>query len=265
MTIAISCRLKPSISRPPHRILQQSFQQNFQQSIRAGRAASYATNSASIQPGEYFRVWCRDHGIFLPYEMKGLGFKLPSNPFKLNVLVSRRHCVDVTSMKYFDKFEHPFGRTMFDFYIAKKNRPLWYSAWGGIGARPFVCSTAKRKIEHAVRDALASHGYDREGRRMASAEDSVVQDLFGTLKINTMEPKLVCNAEFADLLKQMELIVRAVEIELRRGRDGRHLTPASRPKPRQDSQAAARPTTSARGHGPELGRITNNAITKRPW
>lgn len=189
--------------------------------------------TADVQPGDYIRNWCREHEIAFPNHMRSLKAKLPKNPFQLSAFCSRHHCIDIKSMRYFDKYEHPFARTVFDIYVAKKKTPLWYGVFGGTGARPFVVSTAEQKLKHALRDALASHGYDRDGRRMASVgDDSVIADLFGTLKLSTAEPKMVCNSKFADLVRDMEFVVGVAEVELRRGRDGRHL---SDPAPRQQS------------------------------
>ncbi|RYP20686.1 hypothetical protein DL765_002636 [Monosporascus sp. GIB2] len=172
--------------------------------------------------------WCREHGIAFPNQMKGLKARLPKNPLRLGVFFSRRHCIDNKSMRYFDKAEHPFARSMFDFYIAKKKTPLWYDSWCTPNARPFVISTARRRIKHALRDALAARGYDRDGRRTGNdPEETVVIDLFGTLNIHSPEPKMVCNTKFAELVEQMSWVVGAAELELRRGKDGRHLATVS--------------------------------------
>lgn len=213
--------------------------------------------AADVQPGDYVRNWCREHEIAFPNHMKSLKTKLPKNPFKLSVYCSRHHCIDIKSMRYFDKYEHPLARTIFDIYIAKKTTPLWYDAFGGVGARPFVVSTAEQKLKHALRDALASRGYDRDGRRMASAaDDSVVADLYGTLKLTSADPKVVCNGKFADLVKDMEFIVGVAELELRRGRDGRHLSTPAPPRQQNSPRGGSNNWKDTRQRGDRTARST---------
>ncbi|KAK7743651.1 hypothetical protein SLS62_010554 [Diatrype stigma] len=218
-------RLQPSVIQVARRIPARSFRTERPQGINEGPAFSPPPSgpNADVQPGDYVWAWCKEHDIALADRMKGLRVKQLDNRFKLSVFTSRQHCIDITHMRYFDKYEHPYARTMFDVYIAKKKATLWYKAWAGSSALPFVISTAERRIKRAIRLALESRGYDRDGRRMETADgrrtragaDAV--DLFGTLKIQTAEPKLVCNVKFAELQERIDKIMGMVEIELRRG------------------------------------------------
>ena len=186
-------------------------------------------------------AWFAKHGIALPPAQK-VGAKLGGNPFKMSASFSRQHCVDSTSMKYFDRYEHPFSRTILDIYVEKKRTaPFWYYVWGGAGLagiKSIVSSTAKARIRHAIRDALASRGYDRDGRRLpltapkpgedATAADAAIAavtpapqaDLVGTLKVQTVDPKKVCNAKYVDVLADVDKIVGLAEIQLRHGGGG---------------------------------------------
>ncbi|RYP21332.1 hypothetical protein DL767_009283 [Monosporascus sp. MG133] len=237
MTIAILGRPLPLISRFPRVFLrsigteQHSRRDSGPRRPPDGQAFGGVDDGGMfVQPGEHVISWCREHDIAFPNQMKGLKARLPKNPLRLGVFFSRRHCIDNKSMRYFDKAEHPFARSMFDVYVAKKKAPLWYDSWCTPNARPFVISTARRRIKHALRDALAARGYDRDGRRTDNdPEETVVMDLFGTLKIHSPEPKMVCNTEFAELVEQMSRIVGVAELELRRGKDGRHLATLSAP------------------------------------
>ncbi|KAL7621307.1 hypothetical protein AAE478_008627 [Parahypoxylon ruwenzoriense] len=201
-----------------------------------------------IQPGEHVYSVCRKHNIAFPTNLRGTkGWKLGTNPCKLNILVSERHCFSATSMKYLDKFIHPFASSILHMYIAKTSQPLWYSTYSQPVALPFPCRRAARKVKHAFRDALAAHGYDREGRKLASDEGRI-RELYGTVRIACGDPKATCNIKFAELLEQMNSIVDVIERVLGRDkfgspimttqrsqnpRRGTQPTPAPKPKPKQ--------------------------------
>lgn len=241
MSPRATCRPQPSAIQAVRRILMRNFSAERPLAMNdfdiwRGMRYSPPPNgpNANVHPGDYLWAWCKEHDIALADRMRGLRVKLSdNNRFRLSVFTCRQHCIDITHMRYFDRYEHPYSRTMFDVYIAKKKETLWYKAWAGATALPFCTSTAERRIKHAMRDALAKRGYDRDGRRMATAQpggrapaDNGVADLFGTLKVQTAEPKLVCNVKFEELLEPIDKIIGMVELELRRGRNGRHLSPS---------------------------------------
>ncbi|OTB03962.1 hypothetical protein M426DRAFT_23283 [Hypoxylon sp. CI-4A] len=208
-----------------------------------------------ITPGDYVNSVCRKHQIAFPNIMRGLReARLPENPCKLMVVAAERHCFDLSSMKYFDKSEHPFAKSMLDIYIARKKQPLWLSTFSMAVASPFPCRMARKRIQHAFRDALAAHGYDREGRRIATDDSGVISELYGSVRITCGDPKAACNIKFADLLEQVNKIVSAVEVALARDKNGRHIhgmgTPQRNKKPQSgpSSNWTNRKTTNSQSN-----------------
>ncbi|KAI1634488.1 hypothetical protein F4809DRAFT_618305 [Biscogniauxia mediterranea] len=185
------------------------------------------------------KVWeaCKKYRIKMWSDLRGLkGVKLPGNICKLNVSTSRSHCFDIKSMKYLDKFEHPFTQSVLDLYIAQSGKPLWYNAWaasGASGASPFPCSKAAKRMTHALRDALAAYGYDRDGRRIVTGGTADgtsegpgnvnIKELYGTLKVGCMDAKAVLRTKFVDLVEMAKVIIRCAENELGRDYKGYHI------------------------------------------
>ncbi|KAI8632951.1 hypothetical protein F5Y19DRAFT_334726 [Xylariaceae sp. FL1651] len=191
-------------------------------SVRGFVSRTEEDHTPEVEPGQHVVAACKQHGIFFPSENKFVkGLKLGGNPFKLSVRASQRHCLEVKSMKYFDKVEHPFTKSLLDIYIEKTNQPLWLSCFA-YGASPFPNKTASRKLRHALRDALAAAGYDRFGRKvLTDGESSAIADLYGTLSVVSSDSKAVCNAKFVDLLEAAKSILSSAEIQLRRDKNGR--------------------------------------------
>ncbi|OTA56901.1 hypothetical protein K449DRAFT_156651 [Hypoxylon sp. EC38] len=184
-----------------------------------------------IQPGQHVHSVCREHYIFFPNSLRPLKeVKLKVNPCSLTIVASQRHCIDMNSMKYLDKFEHPFAKSVLKMYVEKKKEPLWYTVSSHTVALPFPCKEGARRVRHAFRDALAAYGYDREGRRVATDNSSTIADLYGTVRISTANPKAACNIKFADLLSQAKQIVSGVELALARDKNGRYINATSRPQ-----------------------------------
>ena len=198
----------------------------------------------NVYPGDHVLAWCDKHNIGLPV-VAALKCKLSPNTFKLTASISHQHCIESTVLKYFDRFEHPLTLNMFDIYEAKQKAPLWTYAWGGMGLagnRAMVASTAKRRLKHAMKDALAGRGYDGDGRRLPTTPEEVATpELFGTLKIQTAEAKSVCNAKFADVLKDVDFIIGEALVHLRRGGNNwRPQVSSSRPPQKQQQQQQRR-------------------------
>ncbi|KAI0838248.1 hypothetical protein F5Y06DRAFT_287351 [Hypoxylon sp. FL0890] len=186
-----------------------------------------------IQPGEHVTSFSREHRILFPgpHTLRGLkGFKLKENPCKLGITASQSHCFDVPSLKYLDKNEHPFAKSILQMYLEKKKEPLWYTVNSHQVASPFPCKEGARRVKHAFRDALAAYGYDREGRRITMDGSSVIMDLYGTLRINVGDPKAACNTKFADLLEQAKKLVSRLELALARNEYGRHINTMDGPQ-----------------------------------
>ncbi|KAI1362487.1 hypothetical protein F5Y08DRAFT_311978 [Xylaria arbuscula] len=194
---------------------------------------------AAVRPGQHVLSVCRQYDISFPDELRFVKrLKLPPNPYKISVTISQNHCFLHQSMKYFDRFEHPFAKSLLDIYIEKKKEPLWFSALA-YGGSPFASRTAARKINHALRDALAAAGYDRFGRRaLVDGETSAIADLHGSLRVVSAEPVEVCKAKFADLLQCAKKILFAAELNLRRDKNGVHFERAQQKQysPRGRSQ-----------------------------
>ncbi|KAI2617093.1 hypothetical protein GGR54DRAFT_608148 [Hypoxylon sp. NC1633] len=175
-----------------------------------------------VHPGAHVLSACRKHDISLPTALRRLSeVKLKKNEAGLGVMISEHHCFDMNSMKYLDKYEHPFAKSILGIYIAQKGRPLWYNAQSKPAASPFPCRVAAKRVKHAFRDALAAYGYDLEGRRASVDSSSVIRELYGTVKIRVADPKKACNMEFADLFKLAKEIVLGLEMTLARDKDGR--------------------------------------------
>ncbi|KAI0597201.1 hypothetical protein F4775DRAFT_261532 [Biscogniauxia sp. FL1348] len=253
-------------------ITPQSLGLQFSTSQRHGQKPDYKARPAWAGPEveACSKVWetCKKHKIKMWTDLRGLkGVKLPGNICKLNVATSRSHCFDIKSMKYLDKFEHPFTQSVLDLYIAQTDKPLWYNAWaasGASGASPFPCSKAAKRMTHALRDALAACGYDRDGRRVVTdsttdrAGDVNIKELYGTLKVGCMDAKAVLRTKFVDLLEMGKVIIRCVEKELGRDHMGNHIQ--GRP-PRTPSRAPSRaPSQAGYGYKPK-----SNPKPAGPW
>ncbi|KAI1181295.1 hypothetical protein F4777DRAFT_11255 [Nemania sp. FL0916] len=174
-----------------------------------------------VEPGKHVISVSQKYEIFFSTELRTLKLdKRYGNPYRINVATSPKHCFQENSIRYLDKVEHPYAKTILDMYIAKKKEPLWLYCFTH-GASPFPVKTANRKLAHAMRDALAAAGYDRFGRRvLADGETSAATDLHGTIRITGHDPLAVCNAKFVDLLDQAKRILADVEILHVRGEDG---------------------------------------------
>ncbi|KAI0551381.1 hypothetical protein F4679DRAFT_538998 [Xylaria curta] len=182
------------------------------------KQAAWSNSPIEIQPGQHVISVCNQYNIGFPQKLRPLRvFKQKENPYKLGVLICQQHCFAQNSMRYFDKLEHPFAKSLLDVYIEKKKEPLWITSFAH-GAGVFPNKTAERRIAHALRDALMLAGYDRFGRRvLADGESSAIVDLYGTLRVISGHPTAVCNARFVDVLESAKKIIAGVEIELRRG------------------------------------------------
>ncbi|KAI1140734.1 hypothetical protein F5Y05DRAFT_374690 [Hypoxylon sp. FL0543] len=187
---------------------------------------------SDIQPGEHIQKFCREHNILFPSALRVLkGTRLKKNPCQLSLTGSRRHCFDAKTLKYLDKHEHPFTKSILQMYINKKSQPLWYTFRSFDVASAFPCREAVRRLKHAFRDALADYGYDLEGRRIRTGGPSVTMDLFGTVLITCADPKAVCNIKFADLLEQVKVLMGNVEQALARDKRGKHINAMGKPQP----------------------------------
>ncbi|KAI0003917.1 hypothetical protein F4779DRAFT_600956 [Xylariaceae sp. FL0662B] len=206
-------------SRLAHRVLvsRRSIGTKYHRKIESNHPSSYVEASKSTAIYTYMSDVVLDSGVLssckklnlsLPTELRGLRVKWKSNPRKLGATFSPNHCLNRTAMKYLDRYEHPFRKSILEIYFAKHKAPLWYNAWvGGALVSPFPSSRARKKIEHALRDALAAYGYDRDGRKLKTEEPSAVAELYGTLNIGCQDPLAVCNSKFADLLEDAKVII----------------------------------------------------------
>ncbi|KAI1399887.1 hypothetical protein F4819DRAFT_463521 [Hypoxylon fuscum] len=196
-----------------------------QPSAWGGFVQSPTPKVEDVRPGEHVHSVCRKYDIAFPQALSPLkGLKLKGNPFKLAVKTSNRHCVDYSSLKYLDKFEHPFTKSVLNMYIDKKKQSLWYSVHAYPMASAFPCRVATKRLKHAFRDALAAAGYDLEGKRIKiEDESSVIADLYGTVSIGCADPKAVCNIKFADLFEQAKMVLSQIEFLLARNENGKHI------------------------------------------
>ncbi|KAI1277266.1 hypothetical protein F5Y07DRAFT_363515 [Xylaria sp. FL0933] len=178
---------------------------------------------AEVEPGQHVIAVCKQYKISFPNQLRHLKESPRKTNYHLSVTASQQHCFAQQSMKYFDRFEHPFAKSLLDIYIEKKKEPLWLFT-SAYGASAFPNKTASRRLTHALRDALKAAGYDRFGRRvLVDGESSVIADLHGTLRVLSTAPLAICNAKFADLLECAKHIIHGAEIYLRRDKNGRHL------------------------------------------
>ncbi|KAJ8126110.1 hypothetical protein O1611_g7529 [Lasiodiplodia mahajangana] len=197
--------------------------------VNVSNSDSWDNPTGEVQLGQHVISVCKQYDISLPQHVRRVSVGLRPNPYQLNVAISPKHSFSVPSMQYFDKFEHPFAKTMLAHYIEKKKEPLWISCFA-YGASPFPSRKASKKVAHALRDALAAAGYDRFGRRVpVDGKPNAVLDLYGTLRVTSNDPCAVCNAKFVDLLVHAKQIISYAEISLRRGKNGLHLQSQSRP------------------------------------
>ncbi|KAI1379670.1 hypothetical protein F4677DRAFT_407200 [Hypoxylon crocopeplum] len=197
-----------------------------------------------VKPGERVLSVCKEYRISFPTGSlrQPSEVKLRKNPCKLTIMVSERHCFNASSLKYLDKTEHPFAKSVLKMYIDQTKIPLWYSAYSLPVALPFPCNVAARRVKHAFRDALAAYGYDREGRRVLTDSSSIIADLYGTVRIAISDPKAVCNIKFADLLEQAKTVVSGLELVLGRDKNGKHINPQRPKKNHFQKRPGNRPT-----------------------
>ncbi|KAI1424567.1 hypothetical protein F5Y12DRAFT_751502 [Xylaria sp. FL1777] len=202
--------------------------------VNLSKPVAWDDTTVEVEPSQHVLSVCKQHRISFPSALRPLGgiFKLVGNPFNLNVSLSQQHCFLHQSIRFFDKIEHPFSRSLLDIYIEKKKEPLWVSGFA-YGASAFPNKTASAIITHALRDALAAAGYDRFGRRVSADDDesSVIADLYGTLRVVSNNPQAVCNAKFADVLESAKAIIFNAEVKLRRDKNGCHLDKQQLRKP----------------------------------
>ncbi|KAI0119067.1 hypothetical protein F4814DRAFT_224842 [Daldinia grandis] len=181
------------------------------------------TSEEEIQPGTHIVDFCRKYQVSFPSVLRRApGVKLTPNPFGLGILISEKHCFSKHSLKYLDKYEQPFTKSVLEMYIAQKKQPLWYSVHAAPITSPLPCRVGARRLRHAFRDALVAHGYDREGRKIMT-KDSVIGDLHGTVNIICSDPKAACNLKFPELLEQANKIVSAIEPMLARDKNGKRM------------------------------------------
>ncbi|KAI2637627.1 hypothetical protein GGS26DRAFT_418811 [Hypomontagnella submonticulosa] len=198
---------------------------------RLGRTQPNAVNEGDVQHSDLIRSVSSEHKIFLPNLLRRLKGASPRpNPCSLAIELSDEHCFSKNALKYLDKFEHPFAKSIVNIHIAQKQRPLWFTAYSPPVALPFPCRVANRRLRHAFRDALAARGYDRDGRRVAADDSSVIAELYGSLRIICGNPKAVCNIKFADLVEQVKQMVSRIEPVLARDKEGRHIGAIQRPE-----------------------------------
>ncbi|KAI0885960.1 uncharacterized protein GGS22DRAFT_159459 [Annulohypoxylon maeteangense] len=190
--------------------------------------------SLGLGSGDHIRLVSKQYQISLPNQnvfsfIPISRLKMNDNSCKFSIMISHIHVFDEASIKYLDSYEHPFAKSVLDMYIKKKKIPLWHKVFAHPVARPFPCKVAVKRIRHALFDALAYYGYDREGRKITKDESSVITNLYGTVKIACGDPKAVCNIKFADLLEQMKQVVAGFEPILAKDKNGEFIT-APRPR-----------------------------------
>ncbi|KAI1436424.1 hypothetical protein GGR50DRAFT_693235 [Xylaria sp. CBS 124048] len=180
------------------------------------------TPPENIQPGQHWVSICKSHDIYFADRMKLMkGFRHSQPPYKLFITISQQHCMQRRSMRYFDKFEHPFAKSMLKYYIDKKEEPLWMYC-SALGGTAYPNKKASKKMAHALRDALAEAGYDRVGRPvLVEGQRSSKDELYGSLSVTSSDPVAVCNAAFTDLMKQAKIIVSSAQHILQRDKYGR--------------------------------------------
>lgn len=186
--------------------------------------------AVEVQPGDHVLAACREHKIYLPTTLRRSKEKKGLKDFM--IFTSERHCFDQQVMKYLDKFEHPFAKSIINMCVDKNHEPLWYKTFTLPVASPFPCGTATRKMRHALRDALAAAGYDRVGRKISPPTDpNGIAELYGTLRVGISDPKGFCNLKFVDMLAKAKLIISEFEPIFARDKFGRHINMVPKPSP----------------------------------
>ncbi|KAI1466600.1 uncharacterized protein F4812DRAFT_434834 [Daldinia caldariorum] len=197
---------------------------------------SVPTSEGVIQPGTHVLDFCRKYQISFPSVLRrASGVQLTPNPLGIGVMISEKHCFNKHSLKYLDKYEQPFTKTIFDIYIAQKKQPLWYSVFSVPVTTPLPCKEGARRLRHAFRDALAARGYDRDGRKMDT--DGPIVDMHGTVSLICGNPKAACNLKFPELVKHTNKIVAGIENMLARDKYGVFINPIQNQKSNKGQSA----------------------------
>ncbi|KAI1801725.1 hypothetical protein F4811DRAFT_532918 [Daldinia bambusicola] len=182
------------------------------------------TGDGVIQPGTHVLDFCRKYQISFPSILRrASGVQLTPNPLGIGIMISEKHCFNKHSLRYLDKYEQPFTKTIFDIYIAQKKQPLWYSVFSVPITTPLPCKEGARRLRHAFRDALAARGYDRDGRKVDT--NGPIADMHGTVSLICGDPKAACNLKFPELLKYTNKIVAGIEHLLARDKYGVFMNP----------------------------------------
>ncbi|KAI0201750.1 hypothetical protein F4808DRAFT_97315 [Astrocystis sublimbata] len=218
-------RLAPYLRKDAHAQVRYSSSSGTGATSKLG---SWDGSIVHIEPGQHVHAVAKQYNIGFPDKLRPLknlrlDNQLGKNPYKIGASVCQQHLIDQLSMRYFDKFEHPFTKTMLDKYIERKKESLWLNTHAH-GAGVFPNKKASKKIMHALRDALAAAGYDRFGQTVLTDGQSRPKgNMYGTLRVVCQAPTVVCEAKFVDLLETAKRVIAAAAAMLQTDQHGRHL------------------------------------------
>ncbi|KAK3335677.1 hypothetical protein B0T19DRAFT_15282 [Cercophora scortea] len=166
-------------------------------------------------PGPWILQKAAEYDLGFPPQFRLVKGQVPDAAIR--VLVSPKHCIAFTHMKYFTQLRHPLTDKFFGLYKAIMDKPLWLQlkmVTDGNKSKSVVRSTSKRVVKKAFIQALKLHGYDSWGR---ARDKGAIKDLFGTVKLHISRPKEVTQTKFEDLVAFLsETIDRQIKSTLSR-------------------------------------------------
>lgn len=185
------------------------------EALTGAKSLNFAvTSKAGGNIGSRVNTVAFEHRIKFPSALRSLKVRYDKpNRGNIQVFTNKSHVFNQHDMRWFDQPEHPNAGCVLDRYVSWSDgsQPLWWSAAAFGNAAPFVCTTAQRLLNRAIRLALEENGYDRFGRAIAVPGSQPQRpDLYGTLRILCSDPKRLCQLKFStDILEMGQNIVAA--------------------------------------------------------
>ncbi|KAJ4408856.1 hypothetical protein N0V82_009619 [Gnomoniopsis sp. IMI 355080] len=175
----------------------------------------YTQAALSVSGREWLKHLAK-HNIGNHGELQSVQAKTKDVKIKINA--ATRHVRKATDEIYLTNMGHPFAEAVIRRYIRdSKEKPLWCQTASISQDTPIVKGLFKKRAHAAFYQALRNAGYDTAGRRITqrtAAGRTRFNELFGTVRIVTHEPKQILNIPFTTLREFFEQVVSRLEQKL---------------------------------------------------
>lgn len=152
-----------------------------------------------VNPSNRVAKFAKTSGIGFPDELR-LVPRLRPNDYHVRISVSPKHVFSGYHVKYFNPNEHPLIEKFLYLYTQDhKTKPLWSYVHAAAfdGARSVVRTNSERMARKAFIHAMRALGYDSYGRALDGGRD----DLYGTIRLQINDPKILLNAKFDSVVE----------------------------------------------------------------